>query len=84
MHLKNYPNPFNPRTTIHYSIPVSGKVVLAIYDVLGREVDRLVDMNKRSGEYSILYDAGHLASGIYLYRLSTSEQTILKKMVLLK
>lgn len=82
--LGNYPNPFNPQTTIRYSIPVSGKIILAIYNLLGQEVNRLVDAHQQAGNHTVVYDASHLASGIYLCKLSTLNETELRKIILLK
>jgi unsaturated rhamnogalacturonyl hydrolase len=82
--LGNYPNPFNPQTTIRYSVPVPGKIILAVYNLLGQEVDRLVDGHKQVGYHTIIYNASHLASGIYLCKLSTLTGTELRKIILLK
>jgi hypothetical protein len=81
---QNYPNPFNPKTTINYSIPVTGNVVLKIYDVLGKEVATLVNDNKAPGNYSTDFNASSLASGIYIYTLRTNNLFQTKKMLLLK
>lgn len=82
--LNNYPNPFNPQTTIYYSIPVSGKIILAVYNLLGQEVNRLVDTHQQAGNHMMVYNASHLASGIYLCKLSTLMGTQLRKIILLK
>ncbi len=82
--LRNYPNPFNPSTTIHYEIPVDGLVVLKVYDVLGREVKTLVDDYRSKGSYNVLFNASDLASGIYIYRLSSGNSISVKKMLLMK
>jgi hypothetical protein len=81
---QNYPNPFNPTTTIKYSLPVRGKIRLFVYDALGREVRKLVDEEKEAGKYEIEFDAEGLPSGIYVYRLSTGEKVVSRKMILLK
>jgi len=81
---QNYPNPFNPNTTISYSIPELSNVSLKVYDVLGREVATLVNEEKPAGNYSCVFDASHLPSGIYLYSLNIGNQTISKKFVLMK
>jgi photosystem II stability/assembly factor-like uncharacterized protein len=65
----NYPNPFNPVTTISYSVPSDGNVKIIIYDALGREITRLLNEHKNTGKYSVQYDASRLASGTYFYRL---------------
>jgi hypothetical protein len=80
----NYPNPFNPETTIKYRIPEDGFVTLRIYDVLGREVKLLVSEQKTKGEYSINFDASALVSGMYFYQLKVNNIISTKKMMLLK
>jgi alpha-L-fucosidase len=67
---QNYPNPFNPQTTIEYSIPHRAFVTIRIFDSLGRNVGTLASENAGAGSHSVLFDAGNLASGIYLYRLT--------------
>jgi len=81
---QNYPNPFNPSTTIKYSIIKTGKVKLAVYDILGREVLVLADEVKESGFYEVNFDASYLSSGVYFYRLVTENYVSTKKMLLLK
>lgn len=80
----NYPNPFNPTTTINYSIQLDGFVSLKVYDILGREVASLVNENKPAGFYSIEFDATELPSGIYLYKLASGKFNETKKLVLMK
>ncbi len=87
--LPNWPNPFNSTTMIAYRLPAQTRVSLVIYDLLGREVATLVNTTQGSGIKIIPWNgtdaSGHLvASGIYLYRLSTPEQTSTKKMLLIK
>lgn len=87
--LPNYPNPFNPSTTISYTLPVQSRVRLAVYNVLGQEVAVLVDREQAAGPYSVEWrgetSGGRpVASGIYFYRLATEQQTFTRKMVLLK
>jgi hypothetical protein len=82
--LKNYPNPFNPETNISYVLKNSTYVKITIYDRLGREVSVLVDGQQNEGEHSIKFNASNLPSGIYFYRLKTTEKTEVKKMVLAK
>ncbi len=82
--LGNYPNPFNPTTTFEYALPERDHVVLNIFDLQGRLVNTLVDGLQDAGIHRVVFDAAHLASGIYLYRLSAGHQTISGKMVLLK
>jgi len=81
---RNYPNPFNPNTTISYSIPNEGNVFLIIYDALGNEVKKLENGYKYSGHYSYIFEAGQLPSGIYFYRLQAGDFVETKKMILLK
>ena len=66
---QNYPNPFNPTTTIRFSLPKEGYVRLTVFDVLGREVARLVNGGMQSGSHMVTLNASNLASGIYFYRL---------------
>ena len=81
---QNYPNPFNPSTTIRYSVPERSNVVLKIYDILGSEVSTLVNEDKDAGIYSVNFNASHLASGIYFYRLHAGSFVETKKMILMK
>lgn len=67
--MANYPNPFNPSTTIRYQLPNAGHVTLKVYDMLGREVATLVDGVKEVGSYSATFDGEKLASGVYIMRL---------------
>lgn len=69
--LGNYPNPFNPSTTISYRLPADTQVTLEIFNLLGKRVRTLVDTRQQAGTYQVVFDAGSLASGIYLYRLTT-------------
>ncbi len=81
---QNYPNPFNPSTNIMFSLPNEGIVKLSIYNILGEEVALLFNGFKQAGNYSIEWNAGNLASGLYLYRLESANITITKKMTLLR
>ena len=81
---QNYPNPFNPSTTINYQLPVSGFVSLKVFDVLGKEVDSLVNNYQNAGNYSVQFDASHLPNGVYFYRLDTGPYQSAKKLLLLK
>jgi hypothetical protein len=81
---QNYPNPFNPSTTIKYSIPNSGSVTLKVYDVLGNEVANLVNEEKIQGVYSVTFDASHLSSGVYFYKIQSGNFVQTKKMLLIK
>ncbi len=81
---QNYPNPFNPTTKIKYEIPKDHHVKILVYDATGRQVAILADEFKRAGSYSVSYDAGRLASGVYYYSLITDDYRQSKKMTLLK
>jgi zinc metalloprotease ZmpB len=80
----NYPNPFNPSTTISYSIPEDGKVVVKVFDVLGRELATLVNDVISAGAHSVLWNGNNFASGIYFYNVTYKNQTLYKKMLLVK
>ncbi len=80
----NYPNPFNPQTTIHYSIAAGGHVKLSVYDLLGREIQVLVNGNKTAGRYQVVWNSENFASGIYFYKIVSGNFTSTKKMTLLK
>jgi hypothetical protein len=80
----NYPNPFNPTTTIRYQLPQAGKASLKIFDILGREVQTLVDEVQISGSYSVNFNASSLASGVYFYRLQSGNFVSTKKMLMVK
>jgi len=82
--LQNYPNPFNSATTIEFALPEAGDVSLVIYDILGREVARPVSGYREAGNHSATVDMGDAGSGVYFYRLATSETTINRTMILLK
>jgi hypothetical protein len=79
----NYPNPFNPATTIQYSVPGTQHVSLKIYDVLGREVATLVNEVKQPGYYAVTWDASGCSSGVYFYRLEAGKYVDTNKMILL-
>ncbi len=81
---QNYPNPFNPTTSIKYTASTIQYVNLTVYDVLGREIKTLVNEEKNPGEYEVKFNASHLPSGTYFYRLSVGNYTETKKMLLIK
>jgi len=81
---QNYPNPFNPSTTIKYSIPQSSNVVIKVFDILGNEIEKLVNEEKPTGTYEITWYAEGLPSGIYFYQLRAGSFVETKKMDLLK
>ncbi|MBL7958688.1 T9SS type A sorting domain-containing protein [bacterium] len=80
----NYPNPFNPTTTIQYALPRSVRVSLKVYDILGREVADLVNENQPAGTYNVNFDASKFASGVYIYRLEAGEYIGSRRMLLVK
>ena len=81
---QNYPNPFNPQTTIDYALPQAGDVSLVVYDMLGREVDVLLDGPQAAGRHTVRFGANHLPNGTYVYRLVAGDKTITRTMVLVK
>ena len=81
---QSYPNPFNPSTTIKYSIPQSDKVSIKVYDILGSEVSVLTNEYKTAGTYSVEFNASQFASGVYFYQIRSGNFVETKKMVLLK
>ena len=80
----NYPNPFNPTTTIHYALPASGNVRLTVYNILGRQVAQLVDRRQAAGNHEIRFNASQLSSGVYFYRLRVNSIVRTGKMMLIK
>ncbi|MEJ2637798.1 MAG: T9SS type A sorting domain-containing protein, partial [Calditrichia bacterium] len=81
---QNYPNPFNAQTIIKYYLPVSDFVEVAIYDITGRKMETLESGYIRSGEHRVAWNAADYASGIYVYKLITSEGTVSRKCMLIK
>jgi hypothetical protein len=81
---QNYPNPFNPSTTISYGLPTRSHVTLRIFNVLGQEVATLVDSEVQAGRHQVRWDAGRLASGVYLYRIQSGTFVETKKTVLVR
>jgi hypothetical protein len=81
---QNFPNPFNPSTTIKYQIPELSLVTLKVYDVLGNNIATLVGEEKPVGSYEVSWNASNLPSGTYFYQLVSSSIVITKKMVLMK
>ena len=81
---QNYPNPFNPSTTIQYSIKERSSVEMVLYDILGRQVEVLINEEQDVGYYKLNFNAGRLASGIYFYRLQAGDFVETRKMVLLR
>ncbi|MEI7484832.1 MAG: T9SS type A sorting domain-containing protein [Ignavibacteriota bacterium] len=81
---KNYPNPFNPSTTISFTLREGSSVKLTVYDRLGREVKTLLDENKAAGTHTVEFNASGLPSGIYFYRIKTDSKTEVRKMIFAK
>jgi hypothetical protein len=86
---QNYPNPFNPSTKIRFEFPLSkgglkGVVTLKIFDILGKEIQTLVNEQLQPGTYEVTFDGSNLPSGIYFYKLTSGYFTATKKLVLLK
>jgi len=81
---QNFPNPFNPSTSINYSIVKEGNVNITVYNSLGKEVEVLVDSYKGAGNYSVRFSDNDLSSGIYYYKITANDFTQTKKMILLK
>ncbi|KAF0147516.1 MAG: 5'-nucleotidase [Ignavibacteria bacterium] len=82
--VSNYPNPFNPTTTINYQLPADGFVTIKVYDIVGKEISTLVNEHKVAGKYKINFDASSLPSGVYIYSISTRGYAQTKKMILTK
>lgn len=88
---QNYPNPYNPTTTINFTLPEAGNVKLSVYNIIGEQVAELINGYREAGVYSINFNAYELSfggqrlnSGVYFYRLSTDNFTDIKKMILMK
>ena len=81
---QNFPNPFNPSTTIQYYIPEAGKVSLRVFNLLGEEIKTLQDDYNEAGNYKVSFDGRSLGSGIYFYKLDFKQYSSIKKMIILK
>ncbi len=82
--LQNYPNPFNPRTIIQYNLTANSSVNLTVFDILGREIKNIVNSWQPKGMYSVEFDGSMLSSGVYFYRLETSNYVKTMKMIISK
>ncbi|MCH8192918.1 MAG: T9SS type A sorting domain-containing protein, partial [Planctomycetes bacterium] len=80
----NYPNPFNPETTIEFSLPQSAEVTLVIYNILGEKVEILLNSQQSAGYHKVRWNASNVSSGIYFYRLQAGIFVETRKMMLLK
>jgi hypothetical protein len=81
---QNYPNPFNPVTTIRFELWARSRVILDVYDVLGRRVASLVNSIEEPGSKSVRFDGNSLASGTYIYRLQVDGMTMSRKLLLIR
>ncbi|MCK6614688.1 MAG: immune inhibitor A [Ignavibacteriaceae bacterium] len=82
--LGNYPNPFNPETSIRFSLPEAGSVSLIVYDVNGNEIKKLIEGRMEAGYHSVPFNSGGLASGVYIYKLTSGSSLAVKKMILMR
>ncbi len=80
----NYPNPFNPVTSIKYNIPKDANVSLKIYDALGQLITTLVNEYQKTGEYEVIFNGENYPSGVYFYKLESDDFVSTKKMALIK
>ncbi len=81
---QNYPNPFNPSTTINFDLPITTNTKISIYNITGEKLFTLIDEKLEAGNYSYAFNFSSLASGVYFYRLETTEFVSVKKMILLR
>ncbi|HAW80229.1 MAG TPA: hypothetical protein DCX27_11290, partial [Balneola sp.] len=80
----NYPNPFNPTSTIQFTLPQSGEVRLDVFTITGQLVTTLVNSRMSSGEHAVTFDGSNLASGVYIYRIMAGNNVQTKRMTLIK
>jgi hypothetical protein len=81
---QNYPNPFNPTTNIRFQLPANSNVVLKVFDILGKEIETLINENLKAGNYKITFNADKYSSGVYFYKLTAGDYVDVKKMLLVK
>ena len=81
---QNFPNPFNPQTTIKFSLPEAQLVNLSVYNMLGQQVMTLVDRELPAGYHTAKWFAGDIASGVYIYKLTSGNKSLTQKMLLMK
>ena len=81
---QNWPNPFNPKTTITFNIPIPQHVTLEVFNTLGQKVATLVDKDMTAGDHEIEFNASHLSSGVYYYKITSGDFEDVKKMALIK
>ena len=82
--MAKYPNPFNPATTISYTLPEAAFVSMKVYSLLGEEVATLVNANQPAGTHQVHFDAAGLPSGVYFYRLSAGSFSATRKLMLVR
>ncbi len=82
--VSNYPNPFNPTTTVRYQLPKAGHVQIKVYDAIGKEVATLVNEHLESGRYEVRFGDDNLPSGMYIYTIKVNDYFASKKMLLIK
>jgi hypothetical protein len=81
---QNFPNPFNPATTIRYALPEAANVKLEVFDLTGRRVALLVNERAEAGTHTVSFDASNLSSGLYLYRLTAGNSVLNRSLTLIK
>jgi hypothetical protein len=81
---QNYPNPFNGSTRISFTVPQKDRVIIELYDVLGRRISTIYDRDTEAGDHTVSVDAGALSSGMYIYRMAASDISVSRRMLLLK
>ena len=81
---QNYPNPFNPTTKLAFDLPEASEVQLAVFDVMGRKVDVLVNASLAAGRHTVTWQASNLPSGVYFYRITAGSFVQVRQMTLLK
>lgn len=81
---QNYPNPFNPTTKISFTLPVKSFVTIKVYDVNGKEIAELINQEKQAGENIVEFNGANLSSGVYYYKMSASDFSQVRKMILIK
>jgi len=80
----NYPNPFNPSTTIKYDLPKTSHVIIKIFDCIGKEITSLINKNQLPGSYTVYFNADGLSSGVYFYQIIANDWVCTNKMLLIK
>jgi len=81
---QNFPNPFNPGTTISYSVPITSEIKIALYDIIGNEIGKLYEGMQQEGDHQIVLNASNLASGVYFVSMTAANYNQSIKISLLK